>query len=118
ATEITVVPILSRADGSIGSGPHRYNLEYRADSSFHEGYAVFTGEMNEKEAWDLHIGFQIGDENHSVKQNIAVREQTNKNLSMTSIIGKNGEQYFIALVSPQKPKIAENELRAGISSYH
>ncbi len=118
ASEVTFLPILSRADGSIGSGPHRYNLEYRADSSFYEGYAVFTGETNEKEAWDLHIGFQIGDENHSVKQNIAVREQTNKNLSMTSFIGKDGEQYFIALVSPQKPKIAENELVAGIYRFN
>lgn len=33
---------------------------------------------------------------------------------MTAFTGKDGEQYIIALIAPQKPKAAENELIAGI----
>jgi len=37
---------------------------------------------------------------------------------MTTFIGNDGEQYFIALLAPQKPKVAENELIAGIYKYN
>jgi hypothetical protein len=36
---------------------------------------------------------------------------------MTSFSGKDGEQYFIALISPQKPNVSENKLVAGIYKY-
>jgi len=118
ASALTFLPILNLTDGSVGSGPHRYMPEYRADSSFFSGYAVFTNESGEKGTWDLYMGFQIGDDTYRIKQAVSVQKQLNKNLNMTAFTGKDGEQYYIALVSPQKPKIAENELVAGIYTFN
>src|SRR3546814_12133463 len=51
---------------------------------------------------------------HTVTHPVTVQKQANKNLNMTTFTGKDDEQYIIALVSPQRPKVAENELVAGI----
>ncbi|WP_258930446.1 FixH family protein [Flavobacterium oreochromis] len=37
---------------------------------------------------------------------------------MTTFIGNDGEEYYIALVAPQKPKVAENTIIAGIYKYN
>lgn len=118
ASTVTFLPVMTSADGSRASCPHRYNLAYNADDKYFPGYAVFTGESGTNETWELYISFTINNQSHSVKQAITVQEQTNKNLNMTNFTGKDGEQYFIALVAPQKPKVAENELVAGIYKFN
>ena len=118
APAVTFLPVMTNADGSRASCPHRYNLVYNADDKYFPGYAVFTGESGTNETWELYISFTINNQSHSVKQAITVQEQTNKNLNMTTFTGKDSEQYFIALVAPQKPKVAENELVAGIYKFN
>lgn len=112
--EVTVLPILSHANGERTSCPHRYDLIYKQKESYFSGYSVFTDESGEGKTWELYLGFKVGGETHTVKQNITVSEQTNRNLNMTTFKGNDGQLYFIALVSPQKPKVGENELVVGI----
>ncbi|WP_017259537.1 hypothetical protein [Pedobacter arcticus] len=114
ASNVTFLPIITTANGQTISCPHSYSLDYQADSQYYSGYAVFTKESKTNENWDLYLSFTINGQSYSLKQNISVKEQTNKNLSMTAFTGKDEEQYFIAIVAPQKPKIAENQLIAGI----
>ncbi|MCO5235082.1 MAG: FixH family protein [Chitinophagaceae bacterium] len=118
ASAVTFLPIMTYTDGDKISCPHRYDLNYNNDDQYFPGYAVFTSESTANETWELYISFTINDQIHSVKQTITVQEQTNKNLNMTTFTGKDGEQYFIALVAPQKPKVAENELVAGIYKFN
>ena len=40
------------------------------------------------------------------------------NLNMTAFTASDDEQYFIALVAPQSPGVAENDLVAGIYKYN
>src|SRR5690606_20338306 len=54
---------------------------------------------------------------YAIKAAIAVDTQINKNLNMTAFTGNDGREYVIALVSPQQPKVSENELIAGIYRY-
>ncbi len=115
---VTFLPVITNAEGSKTSCPHRYNLVYSTDDKYFPGYVVFTSESSTNETWELHISFTGNDQTYSARQNITVREQTNKNLNMTTFVGKDGEQYFIALVAPQKPKVAENELVAGIYKFN
>lgn len=114
----TFLPIITNVDGSKISCPHKYDLAYNAGDQYFSGYAVFTNEGDTGGSWELYISFTINNQTYPVMQTIAVQEQTNKNLNMTTFTGKDGGQYFIALVAPQKPKVAENELVAGIYKFN
>ena len=117
-SEVTFLPIMTNYNGNHTSGPHQYNLEYNIEDDYYEGYTVFTSESYDSEYWELYITFSDNGETYSVTQNITIEEQTNMNLNMTAFTASDGEQYFIALVAPQQPKIAENELVAGIYTYN
>lgn len=111
---VTFLPVMSTTGGSLTSCPHRYDLAYTPDEDYFSGYAVFTHESSVSENWELYIGFTVAGRIHTVKQAVSVQPQTNKNLNMTTFTGNDDIRYIIALVSPQKPKVAENELVAGI----
>lgn len=117
-SDVTFLPILTHSDNSKTSCPHNYHLVYNAEKQYYSGYAVFTSISNPMENWDLHISFTDSNQTHTVNQLVTVQNQTNMNLNMTDFIGNDGEHYFIALVAPQKPKVAENELVAGIYKYN
>jgi len=111
---VTFLPVMSAPGGSRISGPHRYDLLYTPDDNYFSGYTVFTHESSTYENWELYISFTIASQVHTVKQPVSVQPQANKNLNMIAFTGNDNEQYVIALVSPQKPKVAENDLVAGI----
>ncbi|NGM65058.1 hypothetical protein [Sphingobacterium sp. SGR-19] len=117
-TNVTLLPIMTKADGNKHSCPHRYNLAYRTDGKYFSGYSVFTSESLVDGVWELHIRFTINHKTYTTKQRITVQQQTNKNLNMTTFTGRDDEQYVIALVSPQRPKVGENELIAGIYKFN
>lgn len=114
----TLLPILSISDGQISSCPHRYELVYHAEADYFEGYAVFTHPSSATADWNLHIGLSAADQQYNSKHQVSVQQQDNKNLNMTSFTGNDGEDYVIALVAPQKPKVAENKLTAGIYKFN
>lgn len=118
ASELTFLPITTNADGSRNSCPHQYDLTYQEEGQYFSGYVVFTGESKTNELWEIYINGTLNNNPFSAKQTISVQQQTNKNLNMVAFTGKDDEQYFIALVSPQKPKIAENKLVAGIYKFN
>lgn len=117
-SDVTFLPVMTNANNENMSCPHRYNLVYNSNKNYYSGYVVFTTTSEANNSWKLYLNFSDGSQTFSVNQTIAVEEQTNKNLNMTAFTGNNGEQYFIALVAPQKPKVAENELVAGIYTYN
>lgn len=116
-SEVTFLPIMTKNDGSKSSCPHLYNLRYNAEERYFTGYAVFTDEslMN---GWEIYVSFLENNQKYVANHPISVQIQANKNLNMTEFTGNDGERYFIALVAPQKPKVAENELVAGIYKYN
>lgn len=112
---VTFLPLLS-ANGSEGrtSCPHRHHLTYDEAGGYYSGYVVFTEESTNANNWVLQIGLSNGGQHYAAQQDIVVQSQPNKNLSMTSFTGSDGIDYIIALAAPQKPKVAENNLLAGI----
>lgn len=118
ASSVTFLPLLQRDAGEPESGPHRYQLIHQADKAYFSGYAVFTEASRIGQAWTLYIGFLIEGQEHRVRLDAPVQEQPNKNLNMTSFEGNDGAHYRIALVAPQKPQVAENELIAGIYKFN
>ncbi|MDM1094229.1 hypothetical protein HX045_15750 [Myroides odoratimimus] len=111
--KVTFLPIYTTAEGKIESCPNQYDMVYDKGEKVYKGFSVFTQE-NTQGDWKVEITFK--DKNQSVKasQLVFVEKQNNKNLNMTSFRGIDNEDYIIALVAPIKPKVAENELVAGI----
>lgn len=118
ASDVTFLPIVTDYTGNNSSCPHQYNVDYNTTDAYYSTYAVFTSESNDSDTWKLYISFTDNGQTYSLNQDITVETQTNMNLNMTAFTADDGEQYFIALVAPQKPKIAENELVAGIYKYN
>lgn len=116
--ELTFLPIMTDANANKNSCPHRYHLAYDATNKYYVGYAVFTDESDSTTSWEVYIDILDQDQKQSSKQEITIEEQTNMNLNMTAFTGNDNEQYFIALVAPQKPGVSENDLVAGIYKYN
>lgn len=112
----TFLPIMKSGEDDWTSCPHLYAL---IDSgAYFSGYAVFSEESIAQKQWALHISFIAEGRTHKVEQTVSVQEQTNRNRNMTVFTGNDGEQYYIALVSPLKPKVGENALVAGIYMFN
>ncbi|MEO6174997.1 MAG: hypothetical protein ABIP27_07590 [Flavobacterium circumlabens] len=117
-SEVTFLPIMSAADASKTSCPHQYNLQYDAANKYFAGFSVFTSESATPDSWKLYVGFTADNQKYESSKEVSVAKQSNKNLNMASFTGKDNEQYFIALISPQKPTVSENKLTAGIYKYN
>ncbi len=117
-SEVSFLPIITNQEGKKQSCPHKYNLAYNKAGNYYSGYSVFTTNSTTNAFWQLYISFNDKGQSYTVTQDIFVEEQTNKNLGMTAFTGHDGEQYYIALIAPQKPKAAENKLIAGIYKYN
>lgn len=117
-SQVTFLPVMTNTDGNTNSCPHQYNLEYNAASGYYNGYSVFTLESVTTASWKLYVSFTVENQKYEINKEVSVEKQSNKNLNMTAFTGKDNEQYFIALVSPQKPTVAENKLVAGIYKYN
>ncbi|MBK0370445.1 hypothetical protein [Flavobacterium agrisoli] len=116
SSEVTFLPIITHLAGDNASGPHQYKLSYNATEKYYSGYVVFPEESSQGN-WQFYISFTDANQVFKGTQQVMVETQTNKNLNMASFIGADSEQYFIALVAPQKPTVAENNLVAGIYKY-
>ncbi|MHA7944550.1 hypothetical protein ACJOV8_015845 [Formosa sp. 3Alg 14/1] len=117
-SDINFLPILTDAKGNKTSCPHSYSLTYNSTEKYYSGYAVFTSESNTTVSWQAYIDFNVNSQSYAINQPITIEEQTNMNLNMTAFTASDNEQYFIALVSPQSPGVAENDLVAGIYKYN
>ena len=117
ATNVTFLPIQT-FEGNKTSCPHLYNLQYDSEEDYFKGYVVFTNETSAMNNWELYTSFEENNQEYFVNHPISVQNQANKNLNMTEFTGNDGIHYFIALVAPQKPKVAENDLVAGIYKYN
>lgn len=112
---ITFFPVLTVATKQ-ETCPHASILEYNSDEQYFEGYVVFTKDSNVGD-WNIQLNFTTESGDFQVDKIVSVVQQPNKNLNMTSFIGNDEQYYIIALIAPQKPKVAENNLVAGIYKY-
>lgn len=111
---VKLLPIQTNVQGRKIVCPHQSVMDYTLDGSYFSGYSVFTDESSAAANWSLEIDFTIGGQTFTATQNITVKPQVNKNRNITTLTGKDGEQYLIALIAPWKPTVSENKLVAGI----
>jgi hypothetical protein len=114
---VTFLPVMTNANGTATSCPHKYTLAYDATNGYYTGYVVFTDLSTTTDTWKLYLGLTINNQATAISTNVTVKEQANKNLNMTAFTGNDGIGYVIALIAPQQPNVARNELVAGIYKY-
>ncbi len=114
---VTFLPVISYTGNNWTTCPHRHIPVYREQGSYYSGYAVFTTESGTG-TWELNIDFEKEGQKYEVSLPISVKEQVNKNRNMALFTGNDDKQYIIALIAPQKPRVSENELVAGIYQYN
>ena len=115
--KMTFLPVQTSTDGQKTSCPTSYELTYESQEKYYTGYSVFT-EESKKGKWEVVIDITIDQQSFSHTQSIEVLHQSNMNLNMTSFVGNDQVSYILALVSPSKPKVAENELTACIFKFN
>ena len=114
---VTLVPVLTTGAGTRESCPTSDAWTYVSQEKYYKGYSVFTKESTAGQ-WALVFDIQVGGQHLEHLHPIEVFHQTNMNLNMTSFVGNDQEHYIIALVAPVKPKVAENDIVAGIFKYN
>lgn len=117
AENVTFLPVISYTGNNWTTCPHRHIPVYREQGSYYSGYAVFTTESGTG-TWELNIDFEKEGQKYEVSLPISVKEQVNKNRNMALFTGNDDKQYIIALIAPQKPRVSENKLVAGIYQYN
>lgn len=117
AENVTFLPVISYTGNDWATCPHRHIPIYKEQGSYYSGYAVFTTESGTG-TWELNIDFEKEGQKYEVSLPISVKEQVNKNRNMALFTGNDDKQYIIALIAPQKPRVSENELVAGIYQYN
>ena len=115
--EITALPIRMDANETAYSCPHGHEVPYDSTGDYFSSYTVFDVISDSDTRWQFYITVTIDNDSFVVQQAITVAPQPNMNLNMTNFTGNDGEQYYIALMAPRRPKVAENELIAGIYKY-
>lgn len=114
---VSFLPTWTTLVGEKETCPNLYHLVYQPNEKIYQGFTVFTTESNAAN-WEVAINFEVNKQIIEVKQSITVEKQGNKNLNFTEFEGKDQETYILALVAPIKPKVAENELIAGLYKYN
>lgn len=112
--KLTFLPILQLENQKSDSGPHQYQLSFQADKGYYTGFSVFPHASDAEREWEIYLGVESSDQYVQEYAEVQVHPQENKNLSMTQFTGNDQQDYYIALISPQVPKVAENELVAGV----
>ncbi|SFU37636.1 hypothetical protein SAMN05216480_10254 [Pustulibacterium marinum] len=115
---VTLLPIRTTTNAEAYSCPHSEVVAFQTTDAYYEGYSVFDVETDTDASWVLYLSITVAGETFNLEQPIEVAEQENLNLNMTSFTGNDGVQYYIALIAPVSPSVAENELIAGVYQYN
>ncbi len=104
--------------------PYSQVLDNSEDSRIFKGFAVFdtpkrysvlnATHTGIKTPWHLHLTYVIEGKEYQAEKEITVWDTRNPNLNMTQFQGRDGKKYMIALTAPEIPKVALNDLSAGI----
>ncbi len=118
--------LVTRTDenGRLTSAPHSRELSNEDDNLIFKGFAVFDTPKNYsvlngthsgiKTNWHIYLNYVIDNITYKAEKEIEVLDTRNPNLNMTQFVGNDGKQYYIALIAPELPKVAINNLIAGI----
>jgi hypothetical protein len=112
------------ADASLSWSPlmHMMSMQHRCPFSeitkvpnkqtLYKGYIVFQMASNESEFWQLSVDYSLNGNTYEVSDEITVLPSDKQRV--TSFIGSDNERYILAMVEPNAPRVAINDMVVGI----
>lgn len=123
-TDVTFRPFYTNGEGIQITTPHSPQLVKKGNENQFEGFVVFNtpkrySVLNAvhsgiKTPWQLEITYKVNGTPYTIVNSIDVLDTRNPNLNVTEFRGRDGKKYFIALTGPEVPRVAINDLTAGI----
>lgn len=80
--------------------------------TLYNGYIVFQMAQNDMEYWTLKINYSINGTDYFVNDTISVPASAKRRVA--SFTGTDGSKYVIALIEPIAPRVAVNNITAGL----
>ncbi len=82
------------------------------DDTLYSGFIVFQMPQNASEFWDLKIDYTINGTDYTTNSVIDVPASDKK--KVFSFLGSDNKKYVVAYIDPKNPKVALNDMTAGI----
>ncbi len=83
-----------------------------SDDTLYNGYIVFQMPQNASEFWDLKIDYTINGTDYTATSVIDVPVSDKK--TVASFLGSDNKRYIVAYINPKNPKVALNDMTAGV----
>ncbi|MEL1243821.1 hypothetical protein AAEO56_06065 [Flavobacterium sp. DGU11] len=80
--------------------------------TLYNGYIVFQMAQNDIEYWTLQVNYTLNGNDYSVSETINVPASSKRRVA--SFTGTDGSKYVIALIEPIAPRVAVNNVTAGL----
>lgn len=92
--------------------PYSTITKKEGTKSVYEGYVIFTMPSGDMGYWTLELNLTIDDKTHKINEVIQVNSTDFK--TVNSFTGTDDQRYVIAFIQPQNPKVAINDMVAGL----
>ena len=80
--------------------------------TIYSGYIIFQMPENQDEGWDLTFNYSIGGTDYQAVASISVPMSPRQRV--TTFMGADGVKYILALIAPQQPEVAINDMTVGL----
>jgi len=87
-------------------------LKKAENKDYYEGYIIFQMPNHEDEKWFLEFDFELNGE--AVEKTISLDVRPTNLVNTQSFEGTDGENYVVAYMEPQIPKVTTNDMQAAL----
>ena len=109
--EVSWMPVMHMTAMS-HSGPHSVINKKANAETLYEGYIIFQMAQNDSEYWELSFNYNVEGAEYVAKDIIEVTP-TDKN-RVSVFTGNDDTRYIAALIEPDSPKVAVNDITVAI----
>lgn len=94
------------------SGPHSTIGKVQGKQTLYEAYVVFQMAGNATEYWELKFNYTLNGMDYEMVESIDVKPSTKRRV--VSFMGSDDQKYILAYMEPSSPKVAVNDMVAGV----
>ena len=109
--EVSWAPLMHMTSMS-HSCPYSAVEKVTENGTLYSGYIMFQMAQNETEYWDLKIDYTIDEVTYTITEVIDVPASAKRKVN--TFMGSDGTKYLVALIEPNTPKVAINNMKVGV----
>lgn len=97
------------------SCPHSEVAKAAGKNTLYEAYAVFIMPSGEMDHWELNLNYEISGMQKQLAAEVEVMDSESAyHKVFASVMGNDNQNYILALVEPQNPKIGVNDMEVAL----